>query len=138
MSDPFFSTTPAAVCKFQAINPHLLNWKATGSRVICDPAPLDTDEDFVVLVDADVFDILIEDGWAVTDEDEEYGDVANVEQPFITARKGEVNLIIYRHEMAESFYAFVAATDVAQSLNLLRKEDRVALFKAVLGGRGDA
>lgn len=111
-------------------------WQETGSRFICNPPVTDTDHDIVVWVSR--FDAAIEtllaDGWAVNENDPSYCYRDNNELPFFTARRGEVNLIVY--QSYEGYAAFVQATMVAKHLNLTNKEDRIALFAAVCGGRG--
>lgn len=97
-------------------------WYATGSRVICDPPPDDTDYDVVVLKVAPI-DLT---GWTCESACGEY-----VPQ-FVSYRRGKVNLIVT--DDAEFYDRFVAATRVAKRLNLLKKEDRIALFQAVLYG----
>ncbi|MEI3803357.1 hypothetical protein V6R85_02445 [Agrobacterium sp. CCNWLW32] len=113
-----------------------LSTHPTGSRYICHPPVTDTDEDHVVLVpNIEVAAIRLErDGWTVNRDDPAYQYGENNEVEFITARKGHLNLIIYDDHRGYS--AFLAATEVAQILNLTDKEHRVALFKAVCGNRG--
>jgi hypothetical protein len=107
----------------------------TGSHYICDPPVTDTDRDIAVLVHSlpEFGDNLEQNGWAVTYDDPEYTIERNNELPFITARKGVLNLIVF--DSYAGFDAFAAATAVAKHLNLLKKEDRVMLFQAVCGGR---
>ena len=114
-------------------------WGRTGSSYICNPPVTDTDEDFFVQALLGQMDALgkelEDDGWSVTYDDPEYTIEKNREIPFITARKGKQNLIIFQDD--EAFIAFDKATEVAKRLNLLKKEDRVMLFQAVCWGRGD-
>jgi len=56
----------------------------------------------------------------------------NVADRFSSYVKKEVNLIVT--EDPKFFDKFMAATSVAKRLNLLSKEDRIALFQAVLYG----
>ena len=118
---------------------HVLMWGRTGSSYICDPPVTDTDEDFFVQAQNQDMDALgkelEDDGWSVTYDDPEYTIEDNREIPFITARKGKQNLIIFQDD--EAFIAFDKATEVAKHLNLLKKEDRVMLFQAVCWGRGN-
>lgn len=103
----------------------------TGSRVICNPPPTDTDEDWVVLVlDLEAFRVMAEaDGWELTTDLDYQGD-----QPghFNTYRKGHYNLVVT--ESAEEYRRWRLATAVAQRLNLMAKEDRIMLFQAILYG----
>ena len=112
----------------------------TGSRVICDPAPTDTDEDFIVLVDGEDFFDLIQElcankyelGGSDVTPSEDFA--PNVWEGFQSYKKGEINLIVTCSE--EFFGKFVGATIVAKSLNLLDKSDRIALFQKILYGEG--
>lgn len=98
----------------------------TGSRVICDPPPEDTDYDVPVLEGANP--LRLDSGW-VREGDDGYGYGAT---NFTSYRRGKVNLLVTWD--AEFFDRFKAATHVAKRLNLLRKSDRIALFQAVLYG----
>lgn len=111
-----------------------------GSRVTCNPPPSDTDIDYLVLIDnvgasrlfpglfAANFDM---DGSSVCDP----ADHLDNEGTFQSFSKGELNLIITEDPI---FYRkFLAATAVAKRLNLLLKEDRIALFQAVLYANPD-
>lgn len=106
-----------------------------GSRVTCRPAPTNTDQDWLVLVgtkDYDAFaDHLEKEGWAVggsrIPEDVNY---LVPSARFNSFTKGEHNLIITASN--EFHQRFLAATSVAKRLNLLMKDDRIALFQAVL------
>lgn len=98
---------------------------ATGSRYICNPAPKDTDDDTVFLVNGyhDWVQILLDDGWE--DCGKEYPGGAE----FRAFRKGEENYIVT--EDAEFYVSYLKATEGARALNLLNKEDRIKLFQAV-------
>lgn len=108
--------------------------KPTGSRVICNPPPADTDEDHVVFIEnwlmCEALEALENYGYHVPDPEERYN---NTEMPnFVSVRKDDVNLIVTGKK---HFYnRFVAATSLARRFNLLNKEDRIALFQAVLYG----
>ena len=101
----------------------------TGSREICDPAPTDTDVDFVVL-DLNRTSDFERDGYPRTTKDQRsrYGGPPE----FNTYRRGEVNLIVV-HSWG-SFDAWRAATAAAKQMNLLDKVERIALFQGVLYG----
>ena len=101
----------------------------TGSRFICDPPVMDTDEDYVVLTkDFDRLSrYLIANDW-------DY-DGANYREegaPFGSFRKDHYNLIVTDDE--EFYDKYVVATQLAKKLNLLSKVDRVQLFAAVVDG----
>ena len=110
-----------------------------GSRVTCNPAPTNTDQDWLVLVDASKFDAfalaLLSDGWEVggsmVPNDVNY---LPASQRFNSFTKGIDNVIAT--SSPEFHMRFLAASSVAKRLNLLSKADRVALFQAVLYGNG--
>lgn len=114
---------------------NLIAAKAAGSRVTCNPAPTNTDNDYIVHVEdlAATDDILVSSGWEIggspipLDANHTHQD-----ERFVSLTLGDINLII---TASESFYRrFVAATYVAKRFNLLIKADRIALFQAVLYG----
>ena len=110
--------------------PGVISFCQSGSRVICNPPVMDTDDDWVVLVkdQVDFFSYLAgEDDWSLP---EMYGDGLEETSRFQATRKGDTNLIVTDGPMF--FNLFVAATRAAKHLNLLKKSDRVALFQAVL------
>lgn len=108
-----------------------------GSRVTCNPAPQDTDQDVLVLLSAGEAARLIPelmgagfcvDGSDIRDPREHLG----AGDTFQSFSLGDLNLILTQDGL---FYRkFMAATSVAKRLNLLNKADRVALFQAVLYG----
>lgn len=106
-----------------------------GSRVTCDPAPTDTDEDFLVSIAPwkirDATNQLMEDGW-VLDGSEASDDTGRIKDKFLSYKKGDINLILTCDKTF--FDRFMAATSCAKKFNLLDKADRVALFQAVLYG----
>lgn len=99
----------------------------TGSRYICNPAPTDTDNDTVILVNGfyDWPTLLEKDGWVRCTEGEYIGH----DSEFLAFRKGEENYIVT--EDPQFYSSYVKATEGAKALNLLNKEDRIALFQAV-------
>ncbi len=119
----------------------VLGVTACGSRVTCDPAPTDTDEDWLVHVyekvggegmdPAEYFHRLsgeLQDQGFVLEGNEDYQDEEGME--FTSFRRGEINLIctfrwqfVDRHKLA---------TKVCKRFNLLDKGDRVALFEAIM------
>jgi len=113
-------------------------WQLVGSRVTCNPPPKDTDQDVLVFIHggkAEEFVGLMEDAGFVVELGDGYAaDALNVglKGRFQSYRHGNVNLIV---TIDEKFYKrFVAATTVAKRFNLLSKDDRIALFQAVLYG----
>lgn len=115
-----------------------LKWERVGSRVTCDPAPTDTDEDILVLTTAQLWGEL---GNALTagqfqiggsDCGDQSGYLATAPLSFQSFTLGALNLII---TFDPDFYRrFMAATGVAKRLNLLDKGDRITLFQAVIYG----
>lgn len=113
-----------------------------GSRVTCNPAPTDTDQDVIVLV-KDIA-ATVSRGFLVNTCDEYTETVARPlyeagfmvggsgsgDDEFESWSRGDINLILTADE--EFYERFVAATTVARRLNILDKEDRKALFRAVL------
>ena len=104
-----------------------------GSRVTCDPPPVDTDEDWLVLLKhhkfLDGLQFLESEGFKLDNPNEHY---RPEEGRFNSWRKGDTNLIVTRDW--EFHRRFLAATHVAKTLNVMKKQDRVTLFQAVLYG----
>lgn len=106
--------------------PNLVSWHPTGSRFICDPPPMDTDEDTMILVEEGALE------YAVNDLKNQSWEMGGSEVPgnpsrWISFRKDFYNFIVTD---SKTFYdQMVAATMEAKRLNLLKKEDRVALFR---------
>lgn len=112
-------------------------YQLCGSRVTCNPAPDDTDRDFIVLVKDGLWDEFcntlftecwIQGGSSIPNE-------VNILAPecrFNSFTFGIDNIIA---TLSPEFYRkFVAATHVSKQLNLLNKNERVMLFQAVLYG----
>jgi hypothetical protein len=108
-----------------------------GSRITCDPPVLDTDQDFLVLWPQDRYerDDLINrlqgEGWELDgsfsrDEDNR----SDPDHRFVSYSRERVNLITTCSPLF--FRRFLAASSVAKRFNLLTKDDRIALFQAVL------
>lgn len=108
---------------------------AVGSRVTCNPPPTDTDQDWLVLVDEKDFDqfaqSLIQSGWEVggslIPNDANY---LPPSQRFNSFTMGVDNIIATAS--TEFHDRFLSASATAKLLNLLKKEDRIALFQSVL------
>lgn len=100
----------------------------TGSRFICDPPVLTTDDDYVVYGTRAALEKLCADGFQITSPVRGY-DING----FIALRRGEINLIFTQDQ--QFYHRFVKATRLAKRLNLREREQRVALFQAVLYDR---
>ena len=111
-----------------------------GSRITCDPPVMNTDIDYLLLVRDDkwgAFREHLDYIWSLDGSDiHPSQDITAAEDRFQSYSYGSVNLII---TLSRAFYdRFLAATSVAKRFNLLGKADRIALFQAVLYGRGVA
>ncbi len=106
-----------------------------GSRRTCNPPPMDTDDDYLLIV-ADHYafrNSVLAAGFRVGGS--AFLDAAqplDADMRFSSYVLGDLNLIVTEDRV---FYdRFMAATSVAKRLNLLKKDDRIALFQAVLYG----
>jgi hypothetical protein len=106
-----------------------------GSRVTCDPAPTDTDEDYIILVSTEknklLADYLLDEDFNCQSDGGEYDGIS--ESDFLSWKKDELNLLVTT-DLA-FFHKFMAASSLAKHLNLLKKEDRIATFQVVLYGK---
>lgn len=111
----------------------------TGSRVICNPPPEDTDDDYLFLCNEGSLPALekklLADGFKIGGSGGR--GVALYKKPdpfdfsaFASYKKGSSNIILTMNP--EYFTRFGNATKLAKRLNLLKKEDRVTLFEAVV------
>lgn len=105
-----------------------------GSRVTCNPPPTDTDADYLVIIDIDeapsLMGALSSLGWSWEGSNEHYQNQLN--DGFSSFRKKDVNLLVTASP--EWSKRHKAATHVCTRLNLMNKDDRIALFQAVLYG----
>ena len=102
----------------------------TGSSVICSPPVTNTDEDYMFYTeDMNKFTAhLLVNDWKPCGEDYEGADTGL----FRALRKGKLNYIITD---SQSYYdKFYEATKLATKLNLLQKEQRIALFSYIING----
>jgi hypothetical protein len=109
------------------------NVKPIGSRRTCNPAPTDTDDDYLVLVSLlDCGDIYkwTPGGSAMADPRSN----PSTAYGFSSFRMGEINIIVTTSELF--FERFSEATDICRAWNLLEKTDRIAVHHAALYGRG--
>ena len=110
----------------------VVTFVSTGSRVICNPPPMNTDEDFIAFVsdDAKAQNIMRHLGYSLEGTPEFY--TGNDNGGFRSYRKGDVNVITTPDW--DFYKMFKTATKLATRFNLIDKEDRIALFQAVLYG----
>lgn len=103
-----------------------------GSRITCNPAPSDTDEDWLVYEDmfiGDPFtDKLTQAGFTLEGAPRFY--TGSDRGGFRSWRRGNLNIITTRDK--EFFDKFLRATALAKRFNLMEKRDRIALFQVVL------
>lgn len=105
----------------------------TGSREICTPAPVDTDDDTIILLAPGEM-VSEQTTEALENNEWEFGGSLVPGSYFISWKKGEENWIITDHPL---FYeAFTLATGIAKSLNIKDKADRIALFDIVRRSMG--
>jgi hypothetical protein len=102
----------------------------TGSRVICTPPTMDTDDDWLVWVpeklQEDAISFLERAGATYSDQQKIYPDG-------VCFRYEDVNpVLIWDYQI---FYRWVAATYWARKLNLQDKKERVLLFQSMVDGR---
>jgi hypothetical protein len=103
-------------------------WSRVGSRVTCSPPVMNTDEDFIVLTKERIDAPLMACGFRLDLGVEFY--TGNDNGGFRSFRRGDVNLIVTQE--VKFYDKFELATHLAMRFNLLRKEDRIALFQAIL------
>ena len=108
------------------------NWHMlpVGSRVTCNPKPFDTDEDWLILDDCDVLEKLQSFGFISEGDPQFY--TGNDNGSFRSLRLANYNAIVTPD--MKFFNLFMTATELAKRFNLLEKNDRIALFQAVLYG----
>lgn len=125
MIDPVNKVELDAAHLFRKVEP-------IGSRVVCNPAPTNTDADYVCLAagfsGSETLLKALEALGYTSDLGPTYAN-----EPFRSFRKGEVNLIVTHH--SDFFDRTMLATQVCKKLNLLNKGDRVMVFRAVRDGK---
>lgn len=109
----------------------VISYHPTGSRYICNPPVIDTDEDWVVLVKSEMYP-----------EFADHLEVNNFWQS--NAGYSRTDFISYRSILnndnrniivtfdPEWYQLFVEATEIAKDENLLHKVDRIALFELIM------
>ena len=108
-----------------------------GSRVTCSPPPMDTDEDFLLLVENmnDAALKLIEIGFSSHMTNEQFEDYKALTGAtggkFTSLRLGDVNYIIT--ESAFFFDRFLTATHICKTMNVMDKQHRILIVHGVFG-----
>lgn len=110
----------------------LIKYIRSGSSFICDPPVTDTDIDYVLFVTnkLEICKHLIVNGWVFCGN-EAYN---NPDNDFLATRNENINYILVDDE--PTFDQWEAATLLAKQRNLLKKEERVALFRNIFKGQG--
>ena len=117
-------------------NVPIISITPVGSRVTCNPAPTNTDDDYLVFVDASNLQEFLNE--CVFHSNYDFGgsfhgkDHKAANSVFYSLKSGEINLIVTDKEWFNR--RFLAASSLAKHFNLLEKSDRVRLFQAVLYG----
>lgn len=112
-----------------------------GSRVTCNPAPTDTDEDWLCKVtNLDTFiDQAIAAGFTLDGSLNQgviagEADTASKSGLFASVSRKSDNLNLIATSNGVFFDRFVLATHVCKHLNVLPKDHRIAVFQAILYG----
>lgn len=119
------------------LNTVVSEYQACGSRITCTPVPDNTDRDWIVLVKEGEWDTFcctlfdsnwIQGGSSIPNE-------CNTLSPDARFNSFTLDIDNIIATASPEFYRrFVSATHVAKRLNLLNKDDRIAVFQAVLYG----
>jgi hypothetical protein len=112
------------------LKPLVLDMFPTGSRVICNPPVLDTDEDWVVLCDSRslLHYVLVEHGYSKTSKK-----YYRVSSKITTYRHEKNNFNLIVTDVKDMFDRWREATEIATQENLTNKEDRIKLFELITG-----
>lgn len=103
-------------------------FEQVGSSITCSPPVLENDIDYLVYT-KNSRDFTIT---AYEDLDWELAGSMSDQNDFYSLRRDKINLIVT--QSLEFYSRFLLATEVAKRLNLLKKEDRITLFQAILYG----
>lgn len=115
-------------------SPYYVETYHTGSREICDPPPKDTDDDYILLcfeggINA-LEDKLLDDGYELGGSFDAEWREDTFKSYKLHKDDDTINLIL---TLDPVFYEnFTKATKLSKALNLLKKEDRVTVFQAVV------
>jgi hypothetical protein len=108
-----------------------------GSRVTCSPPPMDTDEDFLLLVE-DINEAVMKlkdigfDTGMTKEQEDEYASLHRISGGrFKSLRFGDLNYIVT--QSAFFFDRFLTATHICKTLNVMDKKQRILIFSGVFG-----
>ena len=110
------------------INGASLQFMPTGSRFTCDPPPINTDIDYLMLASRSGIKKIVSAGFKMEGHPEEYADAPQ----FNSYRNGEYNIIATSD--ADFYELFKIATFTAKKRNILDKKKRIKLFREILYG----
>lgn len=110
---------------------HIAAWPV-GSQTIPRAAKPDSDHDYLVLVEEIEPGNLSEAGFKLDSDDTHYDPTQG---QFNSWRQGKVNLIVTRHRWFAR--KFLEANELAKRFKLIDRDDRVALFQAILYGNSE-
>jgi hypothetical protein len=127
------STPPTLdLSNFNPFEGNVIEMEYVGSRVTCNPAPTDTDEDILILTDnlVTLQKACWKDGFDGSELYVTEGLEGTYKGDFYSMRKGDINLIIT--EDKDFYERFTLASYVCKQLNVLEKKDRITVFQALL------
>ena len=119
---------------FEEDNKHdwaLADWNVTpvGSQITCNPKPVGTDIDYLILTDKSIaIPHLKKEGFIEEGLPDFY--TGNDNGGFVSMRKGLTNVILTSD--IEFYNKFLQATELAKKFNLIHKKDRISLFQVIL------
>lgn len=116
---------------------YVVQYRLVGSRVTCNPPPLDTDQDVLCMVHQDnrqvIARAMVAEGFVAEGSwPSDIEAVPSNNSVFESMRKGSMNYIITSDD--DFYKRFNAATELAKKLNIMTKAGRIELFQAVLYG----
>lgn len=122
--------------KPEFLNEVALCMNMVGSRYTVDPPPMDTDEDWLVLIpdkhfkDGRVVDLINQNKFYLDNPNEHY----RADESLFNSWRGPENTNILITANRDFHNRFLAATALAKKYNLKTRPERVELFQAVLYG----
>ena len=128
-------STATEISELDALLSSCRDWHEVGSRVTCNPPPADTDRDVLCEVLPGLQQEFVDRCKAAGFEPAGYvphGDESKLR--FVSLRRGVENWIVTDDHVFARL--FMVATKLATRFNLMAKDDRIALFQAVLYGNG--